>query len=224
MSTANPLRLNRRLVAATFLCCAALSGQARQSREIKLDELKRAVVIVATFDQDGRPLLQGSGFFVTPDRIVTNLHVIDRATAIHIKTFTGMTLIVETIIASDAGSDLALLQVTGRAEAFLAVDRARPTEGEPIILLSNPQGSTWKVARGVVGRIWEFANTGSRLQITADVLPGSSGGPVINRRGLVVGIAVMRMDSGDNLNFAVPAASLQRLQTQSLTARNLPGH
>ena len=108
--------------------------------------------------------------------------------------------------------------------AFLAVDRARPTEGEPIILLSNPQGSTWKVARGVVGRIWEFANTGSRLQITADVLPGSSGGPVINRRGLVVGIAVMRMDSGDNLNFAVPAASLQRLQTQSLTARNLPGH
>jgi S1-C subfamily serine protease len=209
---------------ATFLCCAALCGQARESRELKLDDLKRAVVIVTTFDQSGQPLLQGSGFFVTSDTIVTNLHVITSATAIHIKTFSGTTLIVQTVLACDAVSDLALLQVTGRAAAVLAVDAARPTEGEPIILLSNPRGSTWRVARGVVGRTWEFASTGSRLQITTDVFPGSSGGPVINRHGRVVGIAVMRMESGDNLNFAVPAASLRRLHTSGFTAVNSGAH
>ncbi len=107
-----------------------------------------------------------------------------------------------------------------RTNDVLQVESATPAEGESIILLSNPQGSHWKVSHGRVGRLWLFDSIGSRLQITADIFPGSSGGPVLNQQGQVVGIAVMRMDSADDLNFAVPAGNLRTLQASASVAGN----
>jgi S1-C subfamily serine protease len=62
-----------------------------------------------------------------------------------------------------------------------------------------------------VGTLWEFGNVGTRVQITAGLLPGSSGGPVLNAQGQVVAIAAMHLDSEDELNFAVPAVQLRPL-------------
>jgi S1-C subfamily serine protease len=210
-----PLRLFSILLTAVVLFCAAFEVPAHERPKLKLDNLKRAVVIVTTFDRAGQPLLQGSGFFITPNEIVTNNHVITNAHVIQIKTFAGNTFSVQTVIATDAAVDLALLSVSVRSEVVLAVAGAPPREGESITLLSNPQGCQWRVTRGEARRVWQFASTGNRLQITAGVFPGSSGGPVLNERGQVVGIAVMRMDSGDDLNFAVPSASLTKLMNLS---------
>jgi S1-C subfamily serine protease len=212
VSAARRARVVTVLLAAALVFLAAFTINAHGPSELQLNDLKRAVVVVTTFDHEGQPLLQGSGFFITPDQIATNLHVIAHAAVIQIKTFAGKTMTVQTVVATDAGSDLALLQVNGLADVVLDLEPAAPTEGEAIVLLSNPQGATWQVTRGEVRRVWQFASTGSRLQITAGVFPGSSGGPVLNQRGHVIGVAVMRMNSGDDLNFAVPAASLKALQ------------
>lgn len=180
----------------------------------KIGLLKRAVVIVTTVDREGKPLLQGSGFFTAADRIVTNLHVIKGAGVIRIETFDGKTTAVRNVVAVDEQDDLALLQleVPQANAAVLQLADSMPVEGEAIIVMSNPSGSQWKLTQGRVGPIWQFKGTGKRIQITASIFPGSSGGPVVNKEGDVVGIAVMHFEANDDLNFAVPARSLKALQ------------
>ena len=215
-SNYHPVRLITGLMAVVFVLLAASLITAHEPSKKKIAPLKRAVVIVTTYDDHGKPLLQGSGFFIMPDCIVTNLHVIRNAAEIRIETFAGKTFTVQTIIDTDASSDLALLRIDGpRADAVLQVASGTPIEGEPIILVSNPQGSHWKVTHGRVGRTWQFESSGKRMQITADIFPGSSGSPVLNHQGQVVGIAVMHMRSPDDLNFAVPAERLRILQASA---------
>jgi S1-C subfamily serine protease len=205
-------------ILSVFLAASPITAHEPSKKEASL---KRAVVIVNTYDERGRPLLQGSGFFITPDRIVTNLHVLKNASLIRIETFAGKTITVQTVVATDPGSDLALLQMNATCtDTTLQVEDATPVEGESIIVLSNPEGSHWKITRGQVGPIWEFENVGKRMQITASILPGSSGGPVLNQKGHVIGIAVMHTGSADDLNFAVPAERLKVLQASASAAGN----
>ena len=185
-----------------------------------LAHLKRAVVIVTTYDDHGKPLLQGSGFFITPKRIVTSLHVINDAGSIRIETFAGQTFPVVSVAATDADSDLALLQVSAPCPGTrtLRLEDAAPVEGDPIIVLGNPQGFRWKTTRGRVGTMWLMAGNGCRLQITASLRPGSSGSPVLNRQGRVIGIAAMHLQGDYELDFAVPAENLKTLQTSASIA------
>jgi len=68
---------------------------------------QRAVVVVTTYDDRGKPLLQGSGFFIASDRVVTNSHLIRHASQIRVKTFDGATVTVQTVLAFSDKTDLA---------------------------------------------------------------------------------------------------------------------
>lgn len=213
-------RLTTRLLGlitfAIFLSSASLAA-ARESSQNPMAQLKRAVVIVTTYDDRGKPLLQGSGFFIDREQVVTNLHVLKGARQIRIETFQGTTTIVKSVLATNEKNDLALLGI-GQAcpgSTVLELVAAAPIEGESIVVVSSPQGSRWKVTRGNVGMLWEFEGIGKRLQITAAIFPGSSGGPVLNERGQVIGIAALHADSADDLNFAVPVESLKDLQAHA---------
>jgi serine protease Do len=191
----------------------------------RMTMLKRAVVIVTTLDREGKPLLQGSGFFLAPDRIVTNMHVIKDAGLIRIQTLDGNTITALNVVAVNVREDLALVQMeapTADATILQLADSA-PVEGEAILVMSNPRGSQWKLTRGQVGPVWQFKGTGKRIQITASILPGSSGSPIVNKEGHVVGVAAMHMESStDDLNFAVPAESLKALQAWTRKATFRP--
>jgi S1-C subfamily serine protease len=212
-------------IAFLFACTALVAPQTPQIAfpEISADKislLRQAVVIVTTEDSQGKPLLQGSGFFIAADHIVTNMHVIKDAGLIRIETFDGHISTVRDVIAVNEREDLALLQLEApNANAtILQLADSAAVEGEAIVVMSNPRGSQWKLTRGQVGRIWKFKGTGNRIQITAQILPGSSGGPVVNKQGYVVGVAVMHVESTNDLNFAVPARSLKALEvSRSIT-------
>lgn len=214
---------------AVFLFALASSVAAQTALPGNSDEkitlFRRAVVIITTLDAQGKPLLQGSGFFIAADRIVTNMHVIKDAELIRIETFDGHTCAVQSVIAVDENADLALLQMAApfAGATFLQLSDAAPVEGEAIVVVSNPRGYQWRVTHGRVGPIWKFKGTGKRVQITAAILPGSSGGPVVNKNGRVVGVAVMHLESStDNLNFAVPVESLKALQASTSMATFRP--
>ena len=222
-----PVRLITFLLLASLsyvTLAAAENYSAEPSAEV-VARVKHAVVLITTYDQRGMPEKQGSGFFLTADRVVTNLHVVNTASQIRISTFTGRTFTADRILAADKNSDLALLQLSAPSSdaTTLGLAEVEPLEGAPVMLVSHPLGAHWRVSAGEVGRSWSFFEVGERLQISADVLPGSSGGPVLNLEGCVIGIAVMHIESNDNLNFAVPVARLKELQT-SAAARSTSGH
>lgn len=221
MEIDNSGRIVRSLLIVALLFVSSSIASAQQPSQEMIARMKRAVVIVTSYDERAKPVVQGSGFFIAPDRIVTNLHVIKHASLIRIRTFAGKTITVQTVVATDASSDLALLQMNAPCtDTTLQVEDTTPVEGESIIVVSNPQASHWKITRGQLGPIWEFEGTGRRMQITASILPGSSGGPVLNQQGHVIGIAAMHTGSADDLNFAVPAESLKALQASAGVASN----
>jgi len=211
--------LSALIVVAGFLISASV-GRAQESSE-KLTRLKNAVVIVTTFDEHGKPLLQGSGFFIDPDQVATNFHVIKNASQIRVETFSKTVSTVSAVLATDEKSDLALLRLTTPAPhaTVLSLRTTAAAEGDSVTVISNPQNFQWKVTRGSAGLLWEFLGLGERLQISAAVSPGSSGGPVLDEDGNVVGIASMYFNSIENLSFAVPVARLQALQLKALNVR-----
>jgi S1-C subfamily serine protease len=209
-------------IALLFTCssrgqdCAAQTPAVETPSLEKLSALKRAVVIVTTFDLQNKPLLQGSGFFISRDCIVTNMHVIKGAEHIRITTFDRKVSSVQKVIAANEKDDLALLLVENTlTNDILELENSAAVEGDKVVVLGNPQGSPWKITRGQVGLLWAFGDTSGRIQITASILPGSSGGPVVNGQGRVVGVAAMHIPSADDLNFAVPAENLRSLLRDS---------
>jgi serine protease Do len=208
------IRLVTLIVFAGLSCVSTAAREHFQPSSEVLARVKSAVVLITTYDKHGAPDKQGSGFFLTPDRVVTNFHVVNTASQIRVSTFNGNTIGADLILAADQTSDLALLQLDAPCPnvVTLALAEAEPLEGEPLMLVSNPLGEPWQVSIGEVGPAWNFFAIGERLQITPGVLPGSSGAPVLNLAGQVIGIAVMYVKSTDNLNFAVPVARLKALQ------------
>jgi S1-C subfamily serine protease len=194
--------------AAVSLCSSNILAR-EPSREL-LDQVKRSVVVIKTFNENGKPLLQGSGFFISTSRIVTSMHVLKGATTVVVQPFKGRPFIAREIAAGDEVSDIALIVVDPPSTpiSILPLETSSLSNGEGLFVVSNPQGSSWKVSEGIVDSVWNFANSGALLRITAKLSPGSSGGPVLNLRGHVIGIATSHADTGDDLNFAIPGESL----------------
>lgn len=192
----------------------SIPATAQAQRAELIARAKRAVVLITTYDRNGRPEKQGSGFFLSRDRVVTNSHVVDTASRIQITTARGKSVFVSSVVAMDKTSDLALLQLSEPlAEATLELAAATPIAGQPLLLISNPAGERGQVSFGSVGPSWKFHNFGERMQITARIVSGSSGGPVLDLDGRVIGIAVMYVESSEDLSFAIPVARLRSLQT-----------
>ncbi len=104
----------------------------------------------------------------------------------------------------------------------LPIVRAVPQEGESIFVIGNPFGLEGSVSNGIVSAVREISGYGRIIQITASISPGSSGSPVVNMAGQVIGIATLQAAEGQNLNFAIPAERIAQLKiTELQTFSNL---
>ncbi|MEP6925816.1 MAG: trypsin-like peptidase domain-containing protein [Pyrinomonadaceae bacterium] len=185
-----------------------------------LPELVRAVkpsaVAIETFGAKGEKLARGSGFFVAPDKIITNRHVIENASRVEIRLVNGKTYSSNGVLAIDGEGDLALLQISVPSDQAvpvpLSIEKSTPQEGESIVVIGNPYGLEGSVSNGIVSAVRDIAGYGRIIQITAPISPGSSGSPVVNMRGEVIGIATLQAAEGQSLNFAVPASRIAALK------------
>ena len=120
---------------------------------------------------------------------------------------------------SDAtNSDLSLLETSADTSGIapLVLSPSRPREGEKIVVIGNPLGLSGSVSDGIVAA--HRALDGERLiQITAPISPGSSGSPVLNNLGQVVGVATLNVAGGQSLNFAIPSGQIVSLWEQHVT-------
>ena len=173
-------------------------------------------------DSNGLPLGFGSGFFVRDNLIATNYHVIEgaaRGTAKLVGQFSTYTI--EGVTATDQTNDLALLKVTMSGIKPLPLGNSSDVKiGETVYVAGNPKGLEGTFSNGIISSRRD-QYTKERLQMTAPISPGSSGGPVLNSKGEVIGISFMTFVGGQNLNFAIPSRYLTELLTESTPAKPL---
>ncbi len=205
-----------KLFVLTLLLATGASAQDFLPELVK--RIKPSSVAIETFDAKGNALSRGSGFFVAPDRIVTNRHVIERSARVEVHLIDGKRFVVKGVLAIDGEGDLALLQVDiPRAFAIpLPIVRAVPQEGESIVVVGNPFGLEGSVSNGIVSAVREISGYGKIIQITAPISPGSSGSPVVNMYGQVIGIASLQAAEGQSLNFAIPSERILQLKVNEL--------
>jgi len=169
-----------------------------------VQEVISAVVMVIGYDPNGRPLQMGSGFFIARSLIVTNFHVVDGTHLIKVKTYDGV-FHSAMLSYEDQSRDLALIMVGDQYSSSkkLAVSTHPPQIGERIIAIGHPMGLEQTVSDGIISAIRKVSRDVDLIQITAPISPGSSGGPVLNLRGEVVGVSTLFLGKGQSLNFAV---------------------
>jgi S1-C subfamily serine protease/class 3 adenylate cyclase/Tfp pilus assembly protein PilF len=170
-----------------------------------------AVVLIGGRDAAGNTI-SGSGFFVSADgRLVTNHHVMQGMVNAQARLESGAIYNIDGILASSSALDLAALKADARDMQFLLVDDASnpPQPGTRIAVIGSPHALEGSLSEGIVSAIRSGPDGSLLLQISAPISPGSSGSPVLDRYGRVVGVATMTAVGGQNLNFARSSQDLR---------------
>lgn len=177
--------------------------------------VKPSVVAIVTYTADNEPLMSGSGFFMHPGQVVTNLHVIKGAHHAEVKTLDGKGKVypVQGILDVDEEGDIAVLSINVPADRArsLEVTGTLPEDGERIFVIGNPLRLEGSISDGIVSAVREVPNLGKILQITAPISHGNSGSPVFNMKGQVVGVVTIKVTNGQNINLALASARLLSL-------------
>lgn len=193
-----------------FATCTLAQPQTASAQDIPrvVAAARGAVVLLKTFDRDGVLVGLGSGFRIAGGRFVTNAHVIAGASRVEVFNDSGALLgVARSADMLSTSVDLAILPSAGPRAPYLSLAGASPAIGEHVIVIGAPEGLTNTVSDGIVSARRKI---GARhlLQISAPISPGSSGGPVLNNKGQVVGVSESILREGQNLNFAVPVSEV----------------
>ena len=201
---------------ALLILLVSAAARAEESLPSLVKRVKPVVVAVATYDANGEALMTGSGFFLKPGQVVTNLHVVRGAARAEIKTLDGKGKVfpVTGTLAVDEEGDLALLNVEMPLERARVSELATelPDEGETIFVIGNPLKLEGSVSDGIVSAVREVPNSYRIIQITAPISHGNSGSPVFNLRGQALGVVTVKVTNGQNINLAIAAARVGELR------------
>ena len=153
--------------------------------------------LVEVYKEEVLPASSGSGFAITSDGyVVTNYHVIESCNKVEIID-KGQT-IPATVISFDVSNDLALLKSNFKPLHIFPLSRKNPYTLMEIYVAGYPFGYDFstpvKITRGIISSLAGIGNNFSQVQIDAAIQPGNSGGPIINDKGNVVGVAVSKLD------------------------------
>ena len=223
------LRFATKLLLTIFVAAtvaAAQSAPPQKSIPAIAKAANGAVVSIVMSDKNGNPIAQGSGFIVSTDGlIVTNYHVIAEGTSAVVKLPDGAFYLVDGVLASDKARDIAVIKAHGEHFRTLVLgDSDRIQVGQEVVAIGNPLSLESTVSNGIVSSVRSIDEKGGKyLQITAPISPGSSGGPLFNMEGQVIGVTTMYLKGGENLNFAIPINDAKPLlETHSAKLQNFP--
>jgi serine protease Do len=158
------------------------------------------VFLVSNFDENGEQTGLGTGFFIKNTGVgVSNAHVFAGGTSWKIKMLDGTTHRVTKIFKHSQEEDYVVFQVEGGSFPCLPIAQNRPRKGDEILVLGNPKGLQSTVTKGIISAL----RPNDEIQIDAAISPGSSGSPVMNMQGEVIGIATKTYIGCQNCNFAI---------------------
>lgn len=161
----------------------------------------------------------GAGFVIDPKGlIVTNQHVIANADRIRVKLYDGRTQ-AATLVGADNATDLALLQIALYDLPPLRLgDSDALRVGDPVIAIGNPLEYERSVTAGIVSalgrKVYEAEPSENFIQTDAAINRGNSGGPLLNKRGEVIGVNTVIRSDGRGISFAVPSNVVKHVVAQ----------
>ena len=165
---------------------------------------RRSVVVVECTPDKGKPVF-GSGFYLSSTGLLaTNAHVIEACADIFVRDDRQAAGSQARLVFVNAEQDVAVLKAAGIGKPAL---RLAPidslSQGQQVFAIGHPAGLEFTVSDGIISA---FRSIEERrlLQTTAPISPGSSGGPLLDAAGRVVGMTTSFLKGGQNLNFAVP--------------------
>lgn len=215
------------VISLTFLGALKNLASAQQNIPSLIKKVQPSVVLITAYDTIGNKSSQGSGFFISQKgEVITNWHVVSDTTFAMVKTTTGAIYEVIGVKAKDEKRDIVKLVLAAKDISFsyLRLSPSLPSVGEQILVIGSPHGLESTVSDGLVSGLRKIPDIGNVIQISAPISQGSSGGPVINLKGEVVGIASFQLIEGQNLNFAYSAKDIAQLFTsdsQTITPLSL---
>lgn len=149
----------------------------------------------------------GSGFVISENLILTNHHVVGESNSVAVKFSSGLQVIGK-VVASNSGRDVAIVKVDASLPRHFRVSRGLPAVGIDVYAIGSPLDERLHstITRGIVSGIRE-ENKKVLIQSDVNIRPGSSGGPLVDKSGSVIGIAVSGLVLGNaeqGINFFIP--------------------
>lgn len=174
----------------------------------ELEAAAASVLKLETYDAKGERICTGSGFVIFDKQyLVTACHVIVNMDHLVATMDWGDTFEVRDVIAVDQDMDIAVLRITQLPEEVdimpLQPVDGYPTRGGRVVAIGSQFGITNMITTGILSGYWVTENS-DRILFTAPVASGSSGGPLFDKNGKVIGVISGTYDGGQNLNIAVP--------------------
>ena len=179
-----------------------LSAQFKKKLTNIVAKTESAVFNIYSYNEYGNPENTGSGFFISNDGIaLTNHHVIDDTKIGFIKTHDNKVFQIDNLIEVDTIADVAKIKINSGDFKFnfLKISNKNIRKGQEIFVIGNPNGLENVVSNGIVSAIRENI-TFTEIQFTAPISPGSSGSPIFDMNGNVIGIVTSSF-GGDNQNL-----------------------
>ncbi|HUV68847.1 MAG TPA: trypsin-like peptidase domain-containing protein [Terracidiphilus sp.] len=169
---------------------------------------QESVFLVYLNDSTGTPTALGSAFLVRPRILITNAHVVDSGTPV---LAVGPVRIPLKVLRIDKVHDLAEMSVdVDLTSKPLSLSTEHVIPGEQIFAIGNPEGLEKSISQGIISGLRK-KDGNDFIQISSPISHGSSGGPILNTKGEVVGVAAAFLDQGQNLNFAIPVSYVKAL-------------
>lgn len=233
-----PANMTRNTLLSLTALIVAMPWHATYSQDVTEDEAGEAlweifeavqpsVVSLSIFDSNNRQINRGSGFVVGDNGLIaTNIRIIEGVVRIEMTTSDGGKHDVSEIAAVDTNWGIALLRTTKDDLSPLKLAQQGTTRvGQDIVAIGSPQGVNVTLSQGVIVGLLEFQGREDLMQLSNDVSAGMTGGPILDNRGEVVGLAASTFDPNRRpVNLAIPSSAINALVASSAGAasfRNL---
>lgn len=200
------------LLIELVICENFVYGQ-KVNSNILFNNSKNCVVEITTYDKGGNERGYGTGFIIDSlGTCVTNYHVLEDAYYAEIKTFDKQVYSVFTMIYANKDLDVVKFNIIRGPKKFkyLKLNNDLISIGDDVFIIGNPEGMEYSISTGIVSSMRQNQignNNVSYIQTTAPISHGSSGSPILNNKGLVIGIVSFSLKNSQNLNFGVKLSS-----------------